>query len=474
MKRGEERTMHGRALGWLAAVGVAVLVALAVVPTLSGVASATPATASGPVSWAYCGTGSSTNTVTIGSGTGTWDAMFGWCVIFTATNTTPGTVMLEEQRTVGITISSTWTGTSKQLTYNYHAQEVDAAFANITNRSTVYSNGSPLPALGIDNASAAIRSAITQSISETMGGTTTSASLDVLGWANASIAFTPSLGLIPLDLTGVNEWNSTSTVSGSAEWNITDSWSDMGFGGVTGSGTHSTVGSWSTAGPVSLTGYKLQTTPVFPDHHARTGVVLIIQGPFDAYDGFVLVPHAFDQFGTAAQPYASRAFGSASIASGETLYVSSTGRGLGITAASQTFDADDTAVSALATPTTSGNSPAASAGPSATVMGEPMSVAQAQAEDNCLTDGCSAAAAAVSGLVVAAIVVLVAVAVAGTVGLIEWRSYVRRRPPTGLVGGYTESWSNGVPPAGAIQGSEKSLTLPSSGPSPPEEPNGPR
>ena len=51
------------------------------------------------------------------------------------------------------------------------------------------------------------------------------------------------------------------------------------------------------------------------------------------------------------------------------------------------------------------------------------------------------------------LVALVGVAVAlvvGTVGVIEWRSYARRRSQKGLVGGYGESWPNGVPPASAV------------------------
>jgi hypothetical protein len=480
MEKGAERKRNGRALGWLAALGVAVLVALVALPTLSGAASAAPAfapaTASGSVQWAYGGEGWSNNSLQLGNATATWDAQFGWTVIFTATNTTPGTVALEEQRTVGITITSTWSGPVVQLKYTYHAQEVDTAFANVTDLATVYSNGSPLPALGIDNASVAIAGAISQAVSETAHGMTRSASLDVTGTASANVAFAPALGLIPLNLTGVDQWNSTSQATGAAAWNLSYSWTEQGYNGTTGSGSGSHTGNLTVAGPVSVTGYLVHAElPVFNDHKPRIGVVLIVSGPFDAYDGFVLVPHAFDLFGTASHPYDSMSFGSASIASGETLYVSQTPSGLGVTAASSSFAGSDGAVNAMATPTGPSAPAASPAGPGATVTGEPMSVAQAESENNCLTSGCAASGGAGgNGLLLVAVVGLVVAAVVGTVGVVEWRSYARRRSQKGLVGGYGESWSNGVPPAGSVPGSAQPPAAPASGPSAPQEPFGPR
>jgi hypothetical protein len=477
MAQGTERK-NGRALGWLAAVGVAILVALAVVPTLSGTATAAPAlapaSASGSVQWAYGGEGWSNNSLQIGNATATWDASFGWTVIFTATNTTPGTVQLEEQRTVGITISATYTGPVVQLQYHYHAQETDVAFANVTNTATVYSGGTALAALGIDNASVAIQGAIAESVSETVHGMTRSASLNVNGSAQGAVSFSPALGLIPLNLTGVNQWNSSAQASGSASWNLNYAWTEQGYNGTMGSGSGSHAGNLTVSGPISVTGYKVQTVTVFPDHRARTGIVLIVEGPFDVYDGFVLVPHQFDLFGGAAHSYDSMSFGSAQIASGETLYVSQTASGLGVTAASSSFAGDDQAVDALATPS-GPTAPAAASGPGATVLGAPMSVAQAQAENGCLTNGCGGSAAAGgNGLLLIAVVGLVVAAVVGTVGVVEWRSYARRRTQKGLVGGYGESWANGVPPASSLPGSVQPPTPPAGGASPPESPFGPR
>jgi len=446
--------IHGTKL-WVTATGVVLLLAFVAIPALSGSASAAPvmstASTNPATQWAYGGQGWSNNTLQFGNVTITWDAAFGWTVVFTVTPTTPGTWMLEEQRTVGITISVTYTGPILHATYSYHGQEVDTAFANLTNQSAVYVNGQPVPALGIDNASASVAASFSEAVSKTIHGLTAGASLDVAGVAHASTSFSPSLGLIPLDLMGVNEWNSSATASPSASWNVSYSWTDTGFNGTTGSGSGSKVGGLSATGPVSLTGYKLTVTPpVFRDSKSRTAILLVVQGPFDNYDGFIFVPHAFDLFGTAVHVYDSTALGSAGI-SAETLYVSSGPGGLSVTAASTTFGTSTQSVNALATPVSQVSPAASPSSPSGTVVGQPMSVAQANAEANCLTNGCGGAAAA--GPFGAPLVALVAVAVAvvvGTVGVIEWRSYARRQSQKGLVGGYGESWPNGVPPAAAL------------------------
>src|SRR5271157_2742885 len=323
---------------WVAATGVVLLLAFVAIPALSGSASAAPvmSTASNDTAtqWAYGGQGSSVNSLTFGNVTITWNATFGWTVVFTVTPMTPGTWMLEEQRTVGITISESYSGPVLQASYNYHGQEVDVAFANLTNQSVVYVNGQAVPALGIDNASASVSGSISEAVSKTIHGLTSSASLEVTGIAQASTSFSPSLGLIPLNLTGIDQWNSTATGTPSASWNVSYTWTDKGFNGTTGSGSGSKAGSLSGSGPVNLTGYKLKIAPpVFSDKKPRTAVVLIVQGVFDNYDGFIFVPRAFDLFGIAAHDYDSTSLGSAAI-SAETLYVSSGPGGTSVTAAS--------------------------------------------------------------------------------------------------------------------------------------------
>jgi len=442
----------GGTKGWLVVTGVAILMALAVGPALAGTASAAPvqlATGSPATQWAYGGQGSVTGTVTSGQNTLSWNATFGWTVIYTETNTSASTVELEEQRTVGIQITTTLTGPNLSATYTYHGAETDTAFVNLTNQSTVYVNGQPVPALGIDNESVSVQASVDQSLQVTTHDHSHSAWLNVSGAAQASVQFAPALGIIPLNLTGVNQWNSSATATPQASWNISYAWADLGWNGTTRSGQGSFTGNWTASGPVTLTGYKVNLVHVFSDHESRIAILLIVQGPVDAYDGFILVPHGFDLFGGSVQPYDADALGSASVGSGssQTLFVSNGVRGPQVTAAQTTFGAGMSAVSSLGEPV-SGLAPAANSGPSATVTANPMSVADAQTEAACLTSGCSgAASAATSGLLGVEVIALAVVAVVGTISVIEWRSYARRRSQKGLVGGYGESWTNGVPPS---------------------------
>ena len=467
----------GGTKGWLVLTSVAVLMTLAVVPALAGAANASPARISAGDAqsnqWAYGGVGWSNSTLIVGSDKLTWNASFGWTVVFTATNTSANTVQIEEQRTVGVDLTATYSSPTELATYSFVAHEVDVAFANLTNASTVYENGAPVPALGLDNDSTAIAGSIAEAISVTEHGVTKSASLDVTGVAHSSAQFTPALGLVPLNLSGATEWNSTSFVHPAGSWNITYVWANNGFNGHNGSGTLYANGTAGAAGNVSLTGFDVTKTtgiPHFQDHTPRQAIILVIEGPLGNYDLFVLVPHDFDLFGGGAHPYDSESLGGATI-SAETLYMSAGARGPQVTAASTTFGSSTQAVSTLGTPTT-GNAPAATGAPGTTVNGGPMSVSQAQAEANCLTGGCAASSAAAIGtgalLVVAALAVI---AVVGTVAVIEWRSYARRRSRTGLVGGYGESWPNGVPPAAAGLNPQAPSSPSGSGPSAPEEPS---
>ncbi|MGI0070469.1 MAG: hypothetical protein ACRECT_00070 [Thermoplasmata archaeon] len=422
---------------------------LAVVPVLAGAASASPAPsmATNSPSWAYGGTGYSNGTSTIGESTLTWNASFGWTVIFTETNTSATTVQIEEQRTVGVDLTASLSSPRVDATYSYHADEVDLAFANLTNASTVYVNGAPVAALGIDNDSTSISGAILESISVTSHGSTESADLNVTGHAHTSAQFTPSLGLVPLNLTGVTMWNSSATIDPEGAWNITYAWANNGFNGEDGSGSSSANGSVSASGPVSLTGYDVTThygAPVFSGHQSRQAVILIVQGPLGNYDAFVLVPRAFDLFGTQSHAYDSYALGGASISS-ETLYLSPGGYGPMVTAGSTTFGASAPAISGL---DGAPSAPAAAAAdPSTTVMGAPMSVGQAQAENQCLTSGCASSGPSGTGLglwILAGAVVVVAV---GTVVALEWR----RRGRSGSVvpyGAAVAQPGTGVPGAG--------------------------
>ncbi len=453
---------------WIAA-GVALLVAVAIVPALSGAANAasvTPATSANPANqWAYGGQGWSNGTVQLGNTTINWSAMYGWTVVFTVTPTASGVWMIEEQRTIAATVSASATGPVRSIVYHFHTQEADTGFANVTNGSSVYVNGSAVPALGILNASASLQGATEQSVTQTAGSLSRSAYLNITRSGEFAVAFSPSLGLIPLNLTGVNQWNSTATETGAGAWTIAWNWSDQGYNGTVKSGSGSDNGSLNGSATVSVTGYKVGLTHPFTDGKSRVGIVLIFQGPFNGYDGFLLVPRAFDPWGAAAMPYSSLALGTTAVSS-EHLYVSPGAFGPSVTAADQTFGSSDSAVSA---------GPASQ--PGSTVQGEPMSVAQAQSIAHGLTSTPSSTGsspAAGGSLLLVGVGIAVIAVVVGAVGVISLRSYNRRRSKGNGPNGNGASMTGGVPPAAAVPPGASSPPAPPSGTGPFQDPNQPR
>ncbi len=437
------------------AIGLGLLLAFVVVPALSGAASATPTTstlpANAPSPWAYCGSGSWNHSMTNGTVTRSWNATFAWCTIFHVTPTSSDNATLELNRTMAVSVVASLTSPYLTLTYSYHAQEQDVAFANVTNDSVVYSGGQPLAALGVVNASAFDNSSIHQSFHATEGTATASSSLSVQGNASASVAFTPSLGLVPRNLTGVSMWNATAMANASAAWALDWSWSHTSFSGQTSSASASRDGNLSGTFPVFLSGYQAGTSGLrFSDHMARLGVVLTIQGPLDVRDGFVFLPHGFDLFGGAAQAFDGDSMGSATVLSAEALYFSMGPHGPRLTAAGTGFGADNSAINSGSVDMVSGVS-TTDTNPSGTVLAQPVSVAQAQAESSQMLLGPGASgttahprfAGFLIGLAVAAVAVVVVVV---ALGVVRGSAYSQRKAShrsTGPMAGYEVG---GIPP----------------------------
>ena len=447
----------GRTGTW-AAIGMVVLLGLAIVPSISGAVSPTTASsatlASSPAGcaatsvssggqssgssdtqWAYGGQGYSNWTLSYHDITFSYNSSFGWTVILTVvTNSATGVTMLSEQRTLGITVWANITSPKFTANYLYHAFEQDGAFANVTNRSAVYVDGSPVPALGLLNASVAACSDVHQAISITNQTLTRTGYLNVNGSAMAAISFSPSLGLIPLNLSGVEEWNSSSTATTAASWNVSYAYEELD--GTTGSGSR--MGSLGGTYPVNLTGFKFVAQHAFWDRKPRVGVVLILEGPFNCYDGFILLPRDFDFFGTAVHGFDPYGFGAARISS-ESLYVSPGPGGLAVTAADQSFAAVNTGMNGFMGTNTLVTSDAISS-PAATVYGQPMSVSEARAIDHSLAATPTLVTSApsshgsttfgVTGALVAVIAGVVVVSIVGVVLVLTWTSSRRRNLST--------------------------------------------
>lgn len=455
----------------IVAASTALLMVVGLLAAFGGSASAAPihpGSDAAKVAWAYGGENSSSGTIRVGSLSASWSTSVGVAVIFNATPTAANTTELEEQRTLGVSIAISVSDPNGTIAFNYHATEQDKAFANVTNASEVYVLDSPVPALGIDNASFHGQAALAESlVAKGTGGQSLSAYLNASAHANASVAFTPSLGLIPLNLHGISTWNSTANATRSANWKVGYDYAFHGWNNTSKSGRGGANGSWAPSSPVvvNLTGQAFVLgMPHFSDHKVRLGVLLTVQGPANIYEGFIVLPRHFDLFGGGHQAYDSKSMSNVSV-SGDEMFVTSGRVGAeSLTASEVTVGGSAGAQPLVAVPHAPAAFPA-TGGVGSTVVAQPESVSSAQSQAHCLAVGCSAATPWFSGLVAAAVIGGLIAAVAGTVGVVEWRSYARRKSQARqLVGGYSEGLTSGFPPA--VAGSPPSpVQPPASGPS---------
>ncbi|MFZ0892158.1 MAG: hypothetical protein WB778_06140 [Thermoplasmata archaeon] len=437
---------------------VGVFVALMVIPMLGSFANAAPApqAAASPAAaqqWAYGGEAWQNGTVILSNSEYTYSAFFGWTVVLTSTPTSANILSLEAQRTMATTLVVNYcapqcSSPTLQATYNLKAQEADAGFANVTNQSTVYESGVAVPAVGLLNDSASSHGQLSEILQVTTGGQTATRTLTATGNSNSSIAFSPGLGLIPLNLSAANTWNSTAQFSAQGAWLINYAWSATTLSGVSSTGMGSVNGTVQRSGEVNLTGYVLGMVHL-RDQTIVPAILLVIQGPFDDYDGFILVPHAYNMFGGAAHGYDSYGLGGANVAS-SSVDGSIAGGQFHPTAASASFGASASDVSPPGT--SGGSSPGANYGsPGEQVQAQPMSVVAAQQESSCLTNGCGGSAASALPIIPILVIGLVVAAVIGTVSVTEWRVYARRKKQQELVGGYSAALNGGLPPARAAE-----------------------
>ena len=464
----------GRTMGTLAVIGIAAL-ALLILPGLASPVSASPVPLGSSTSqqWAYGAQKWANVTTDLPNATYTSHAFFGWQVVYTATNTSATTVALEAQRTMAVSFSAQYCspncGNATSFgNLNITAWETDAGFANLSTAGTVYVNDTPTPAVALLNASSEVRGNISESLSYTIGGVTglhsASASLTVAGSAHASVSFVNGLGLVPYNATAGEKWNSSAAFSAAGGWSVNASWARTTFLGAKLSGHPSASSTVQASGTVYLVGFDAgnvtltngQTVPV---------IVLAWTGPFDDIDGVILVPHDFDLFGSAAQPYASDSLGAQAVSTSNLDIRVDAFHHLRVVAAATSYAATDGSLNSAA-PSATGPSPASTSSGSPTVVqAQPESVAQAQQSSGCLVNGCpsSHASSSLAGSLGLAVVVgLLVVVVVGTVAVVEYRVWSRRHASGGMPGTQAGLRAAPLPPPGATYGN-----TPSSAPPPP-------
>jgi hypothetical protein len=396
-----------RTLPVLAAVIVvaATLVMLLALPVLASPVSA-PAGSSGASTalapslnpavqqWAYGGTKTITGSLSLtgSSGNGlqlSYHAFYGWTVVFTQTNnTTNSGFQIEAQRTAAAELfvnvctpnctSPTWTGN-----YTASASEAATAFGNFTRDGTVYVDGTPTSALGFLNGSGATQDALHSKLTVTGPVHTFVWYLNVTGSAHAQVYFDPELGLIPYTLTSGESWHSQSNFTLMGAYAL--SWD---FVGPKTQASGNPSGLISANGTVDLTGGYSQDLSLRNGENTHI-LVLSLTGPFDVFDGVIILPHMGDVFSGDVDALGGQGLGFAPVASTSAVDYDSSSSHFGIAAAATTFAPGSSgnvptspAITSMATSTSGGD-----------IQAQPMSVPAAQSCAASLVTGgtCSAA-----------------------------------------------------------------------------------
>lgn len=385
------------------AMTLAMLIALPVfaaptsAPAASGGLTTSFVTASGsPVQqWAYGGSKTISGDVTVTGTNGTgfelqYHAFYGWTVVFTQTNnSTNSGFQIEAQRTAAAQLyvelctpncaSPTWTGN-----YTASATQTATAFGNFTREGTVYEDGAPSSALGILNASGQTQAALHSELTVTGPVQTRHWFFNVSASAQAQVTFTPELGLIPYNVQPGTSWNSSAAYAFSGAYDL--SWTFLGpHSSASGGGTKDI----SADGTVNLQADYNQAFTL--DNHELTHILVmsLSGGPFDLYDGVIILPHAGNVFNGDPSAIGGEGLGVAPAASTAAVDYDSSSGHLGIAAAATNFV--PAAAGALPATTLTTDASSTSGGD---VQAQPMSV---PAAESCATSLLSGGTCVASG-----------------------------------------------------------------------------
>ncbi len=426
--------MHGHRR-MLTVASLVVLTAL-VLPVIAPGLDAAPTTATSggaPQEWAYGAQHWSNTSVQFLDGTYTSKAYFGWQVVITETNTSATTQEIEGVRTIGVSYFAEYCRpncTSPNATANLtlRAHEQQTAFVNLTDNATVYERTSgfggtstAVSALGISDASVSSLGALDESYSIARGSHAgASGTLNVTESAQMAVVFTPALGIAPWNVSKGDSWNSTSAFSASGGWTTTYAHSDS-LQGVSGSQSGNASGQLNRSGSESVNGRDLGNLTLANGANV-TVVVVGYLGPFAFGDGLFVTSGASDLFASSTAAYAPYEFalGQATLSAMD-LSIARGHHHVVFAAASASVGVGSTTLGATSVATGTGVASGGQSPPGSdeTVQAQPESPQYAQAQSNCLVNGCGGGATSTTGVgsyiglfVVAAVIVVFAVGVA--------------------------------------------------------------
>ncbi|MGB7124633.1 MAG: hypothetical protein WBE40_07285 [Thermoplasmata archaeon] len=361
-------------------------------------------------------------------------ATYGYSVILNQTNLSTQTFQLSVNRTMGAAVSVEYCSPncrspSVTATVSHRVWESMDAVANFTTAGVVSENGQNVSAIALTSSHTVMLGNLTDQSS----GPLRSSYLSTEVSAVASVNFATPLGLLPNDLTAPLNWSATSAFTASGAYAIQFLYSYIGPHTSTSYGPHTTTGVVARSGNVSVTG-STRAGPggtVDFDGVPYLNVSLSVQGPFDAREGFILVPQAVDLFYSASEgPWSANETGGAS-AQMTSLYARpEVGSHLGIGGSEWVYAASAvnptvTSVTPLASGVTEIAADSNDVG-STPVQGVPIGVAQAHGYQGCLVSdsGCPSATSALLPLIAVGVLIVLVTAIVASVIVVE-----RRRVP---------------------------------------------
>ncbi|MGA8276320.1 MAG: hypothetical protein WB852_08530 [Thermoplasmata archaeon] len=387
------------------AVILAILMALVIPAGLAG-AVPVPASSTPQTIWAY----GAVKTVNFqGTSQTGWEysgnATYGFSVILNQTNTSANGFELTVNRTMGALFQVHYCYPSCQSPRYFgnvsdHVYETVVASANLTSAGAVDENGTAVPAIALNNSQSHLRANATEVSNSylplSLLVSTPVARSHYLGAnvvASSTVDLSPGLGILPVDLSAAQSWNSTSQFTSltAASYLYYESRTGplgtsvvgplLGDFSVPASGNVSLYGSTSPAHSINLGGVA------YPE------VSLKVVGPFAMREGFILLPATADLFGGGALPWTAQQNGTATATMSYLDARASQGGHLGIGASEWVYDSSTlgpaSTVAGLSgvTQLASSSTDTPDAAPPTTVQGSPESVPTAASQQNCLLTG---------------------------------------------------------------------------------------
>lgn len=453
-----------RAPGTRWVLGSALVLAF-ILPALpvGGTAGASAPDGAPLVQWAYGANRTFEQSATMGNGTFTVTASFGYHVLFNQTSTSATTYSVGVRRIAGETFYASFCAPScgaprVSSNLSVRAWEVDQVFANFSSDGQVTVNGSAVPALALDNTTATMQSNVTETLAVREQGPSglraAHAQLDIGAATVDHTLLSPALGLLPDSPSPGENWSSQSLATSTGAWSVFYLFTNSSLLGVSGRQSGHPSGSLSASSRLGLTGRDLGPV-VLSGGVSSQAIALALNGSYHVREGFILIPGESDLFGVSHGPWELLEAGQQTAATATLDYGGGSAH-IGLLASSTsvagaTTSADPTS---QVTPFATGD-----VGTAGVIQAEPEPYAQGAHDSQCLLEGCPGGPGSpVGGNLRGDYLWILAVGGAGVL----------------LIAGVAAQRRRGIPEAPRpSSGRYPAATLPSSSPNPPPRPRDP-